>query len=71
MAKSRDLRAAQDRILDMFNREIRNSNISEAKPLTLAEQLKVVHLPKPRVNLEVEFEHNYNNSLVIRIRNSK
>ena len=71
MAKSRDLRAAQDRILDMFNREIRNSNVSEAKPLTLAEQLKVVNLPKPRVNSEVEFERNYNNSLVIRIRNSK
>jgi len=71
MAKSRDLRAAQDRILDMFSREIRNSNVSEAKPLTLAEQLKVVHLHKPRVNSEVEFEHNYNNSLVIRIRNSK
>ena len=71
MAKSRDLRVAQDRILDMFNREIRNSNVSEAKPLTLAEQLKVVNLPKPRVNSEVEFERNYNNSLVIRIRNSK
>lgn len=71
MAKSRDLRAAQDRILDMFSREIRNSNVSEAKPLTLAEQLKVVNLPKPRVNSEVEFERNYNNSLVIRIRNSK
>ena len=55
----------------MFSREIRNSNVSEAKPLTLAEQLKVVHLPKPRVNSEVEFERNYNNSLVIRIRNSK
>lgn len=71
MAKSRDLRAAQDRILDMFSREIRNSNVSEAKPLTLAEQLKVVHLPKPRVNSDVEFERNYNNSLVIRIRNKK
>jgi hypothetical protein len=71
MARSTDRMTAQDRVLGMFNRDIRNSNISEAKPLTLAQQLKQVTYKVIKVNPEIEIERRNNSSIVVRVRNNK
>lgn len=71
MARSTDRMTAQDRVLGMFNRDIRNSNTSEAKPLTLAQQLKQVTYKVTKVNPEIEIERRNNSSIVVRVRNTK